>query len=231
MLAWVLIATAAGLAACGNNQALSTGADSQASGGSTAQVEAPAAEAPNPIQDTVVIPGERVGPVTSDTSRAELGEMFGEEVLIDQEIGVGEGFTEPGTVVDLDDGQQFSIIWQDEARSQPLMAKDFGPAWRTPEGLGVGTSLEALQKALGQFQLYGFGWDYEGTLVLENSDLDSYHGDLFLRVRPDSKAIADHDSAYKALMGDGVFASDNPNLMALQPQVYAMEVYLNPLSE
>lgn len=231
MLSLVLLTATVGLAACRNDETLSTGADYQSNGGSTAQVEAPTTEAEAPIQDTVVIPGERIGPVTSDTSRAELGEMFGEEVLIDQEIGVGEGFSEPGTVVDLGNGQQFSIIWQDEAGSQPLMAMDFGPAWTTPEGVGVGSSLGELQNALGQFQVYGFGWDYEGTLVLEGSNLDAYHGDLFLRMRPDSGAIADHDSAYKALMGDGVFASDNPNLEPLQPQVYAMEVYLNPLSE
>ncbi|PSB11298.1 hypothetical protein C7B76_23345 [filamentous cyanobacterium CCP2] len=144
---------------------------------------------------------------------------------------MGEGFTEPGTVVNLEGGRQFSIIWQDEARTQPLMGLDFGPAWKTPEGLGVGASLEQLSQVLGSFQLYGFGWDYEGTLVLEGSQLHEYQGDLYLRMRPDSTAIADHPDAYEALLGDAIFASDDPNLKVLQPQVYGMEVYLNPPSE
>lgn len=182
-------------------------------------------------EDRTVIPGERVGAVTPTTSRAELASLYDEETLKDEAVSVGEGFTEPGTVVAAGTDSTFTVIWTDESQSQPLRVIDFGPAWKTPEGIGLQTSFADLKAALGKFQLYGFGWDYGGTLVIEGSNLDRYHGNLFIRVQPDKAAIASHPDAYNALLGDQVFAADNPNLEPLSPQVYGMEVYLNSLSD
>ncbi|MBD2256560.1 hypothetical protein [Pseudanabaena sp. FACHB-2040] len=181
------------------------------------------------LQDTVVVPGERVGPIRPTTSRAELAELFGEEQLRDEEINVGEGFTEPGTVVDLGEDRRLTVVWTDDSRSKPLMAKDFGSDWKTPEGLGLGTSMAELKQELGDFELFGFGWDYGGSIVLENTALDEYHGDLFLRVRPSQATIEQHREAYEAVVGDAVFESTDPHMEPLEPVVYDMTVYLNPL--
>jgi hypothetical protein len=181
--------------------------------------------------DRIIIPGERVGAVTPTTSRAELAEIYGEDTLRDEAVSVGEGFTEPGTVVGTGTDSTFTVIWTDESQRQPLRVIDFGPAWKTPEGVGLQMSFADLKAALGKFQFYGFGWDYGGTLVIEGSNLDRYHGNLFIRVQPDKAAIAAHPEAYNALLGDQVFAADNPNLEPLSPQVYGMEVYLNSLSD
>jgi hypothetical protein len=51
------------------------------------------------LPDTMIVPGDRVGPITRDTSRDRLVELFGEAALTDTEVAVGEGFTESGTVV------------------------------------------------------------------------------------------------------------------------------------
>jgi hypothetical protein len=181
------------------------------------------------LSDTVVVPGKRVGPVTPTTSREDLVRLFGEDQLKDEEVNVGEGFTEPGTVVDLGEDRRFTLVWTDDTRSKPLMAKDFGPAWQTPEGLGMGTSMAELKQKLGAFELFGFGWDYGGSIVLEDTPLDEYHGELFLRVRPTQAAIAQHRAAYEALLGDGTFDSNDPHMEPLEPFVYDMTVYLNPL--
>ncbi|MEM8809191.1 MAG: hypothetical protein AAGF01_24485 [Cyanobacteria bacterium P01_G01_bin.38] len=200
-------------------------------------VAKPSAASPNAVSaptddralltDTAVIPGERVGPITRGTSRERLADLFGEDRLSDQPVDIGEGFTEPGTVVDLGPEQSFTIVWQDGSRSQPAVVRDFGPAWQTPEGLGVGTSFEELKTVLGAFQLYGFAWDYEGSLVFEDSQLDAYQGQLTLRVTPDPAAIATHKNAYQALVGDVLFSSNDPNLEPLDISVYEMIVYLN----
>ncbi len=178
-------------------------------------------------RDRTVIPGQRVGPVTSETSREDLVDLYGEDKLQDQAVPMGEGTTEPGTLVDLGPDQQFSIVWRDQAQTAPLLAKDFGPAWQTPEGLGVGVPYSTVQSVLGTFKLYGFAWDYEGSLVLEGSNLDQYYGDLLLRVRPSQASAAAYPQAYQALMGDALFAGDDPNLEPLDIQVYEMTVYLN----
>lgn len=182
---------------------------------------------PNASADTVVIPGERVGQVTATTSRQDLADLYGEAVLEDTDIPMGEGFTDPGTIVNLGPNQQFTVVWLDTSRSQPLMARDFGTAWKTPEGIGVGTSYAELQRVLGEFELYGFAWDYGGTLSLEGTNLDQYYGELLLRVNPSDAAAAEHPAEYEAVMGDRLFASTDPNFGPLDIAVDSMMVYLN----
>lgn len=238
----LLLAALLGLAACGGPA--TTEADTNTAGGGETTTT-PAEDAKSAANDNgqdgepgeqfatehTVIPGARIGPVTSETSREELAEIYGEDTLQDQPIAMGEGTTEPGTLVDLGPDQQFAIVWRDPTQTEPLLAKDFGPAWQTPEGLGVGVSYGTVKSVLGNFQLYGFEWDYEGSLVLEGSNLDQYYGDLLLRVRPSRESVEAHPKEYQAVLGDALFAGDDPNLEPLDIQVYDMTVYLNPLTE
>lgn len=189
--------------------------------------------APRPT-DYVVIPGERVGPITAATRRADLVAFYGTEALADRSIDIGEGFTEPGTVINAGSDHQVAVVWAETTSDgqplssgdrRPLMAKDFGAAWQTPEGLGVGSTHQTLQQILGRFQLYGFAWDYGGTVILEDTQLSQYDGYLWLRLAPSETAIAQHSNAYQAVMGDRLFASDNPNISTLNPSVYEMVVY------
>jgi hypothetical protein len=140
---------------------------------------------------------------------------------------MGEGFTEPGTIVNLNPEQRFTVIWLDAERSRPLLAKDFGPAWQTPEGLGVGVPYAKVQEVLGSFKIYGFAWDYSGSLALEGSKLDRYYGNLLLRVEPSEAAVAEHPEAFQAVIGDQLFPGEDPNLALLDISVYEMVVYLN----
>ena len=180
------------------------------------------------LEDVTIIPGEQVGPVTRQTSRTDLGDLFGEAALQDMQIPVGEGFTESGTIVNAGTEQAFSIIWVDESQTQPATIKDFGAAWQTSEGLKVGTSFTELQTVLGSFSLYGFGWDYEGTLVLAGSTLDQYDGLLILRLQPETAAIEQFPEAYQAVLGDKLLTSNDPNLLRLNLAVNEMIVYLTP---
>lgn len=182
----------------------------------------------NTLAAMMVVPGDRVGPVTRETSRTALAEMFGESALQDTEIPVGEGFTESGTIVNAGTDQAFSVIWVDDSQSRPATIKDFGSAWRTPEGIRIGMPYEELQTVLGTFTLYGFGWDYGGTVVLESSNLANYYGELILRLEPDLAAIEEQGTAFQAVQGDTLFASDNPNLPLLNLTIDEMIVYLNP---
>lgn len=192
----------------------------------------PTAEAARPAElDMTVVPGERVGPITATTSREELAEIFGEEALTDEDVAMGEGEVAAGTVVNLGEDRRLAVVWLDDARTEPLLVKDFGRAWTTPQGLGLGCNKTDLAAALGEYQLYGFGWDYAGTVMLENTQLDKYAGDLILRVRPTEAAIEARPEAYQALQGDTLFESDDPNLAQLEFTVYEMMVYLNAAGE
>ncbi len=183
-----------------------------------------APSAPGEYSDGLVVPGERVGPVTAQTSRADLANLYGEVALSDRPVSLGEGSTEMGTVVNPDTDQQFAVVWADAAQSRPRLIKDFGPAWQIPEGLRVGAPYAAVQAVLGDFDLYGFAWDYGGTIVLEGTALAQYDNMLWLRLAPSDNAIAAHLKVYEAMMGDGIFPSSDPNLTVLEPSVYEMVV-------
>lgn len=197
----------------------------------TPQAPAPTPIAPttDPLADTTVIPGQRVGPITPQTSRQDLSRLFGEAKLQDQDVGIGEGESEPGTRIELGPERSLSVVWADASRTQAIAVRQLGPAWRTPQGLGLGSSFADLQAQLGPFELFGFGWDYGGTVLLANTQLAQYQETLILRLYP-TQITADglQNADYKAVLGDGQFASTNPHMQALQPKVVDMVVRLAP---
>lgn len=195
--------------------------------GSAPPGSAPAVSQATPAQelDLQVVPGDRVGPVTANTNRQDLVTLFGAAQLRDQDVEIGEGMTEPGTVVNLGGDRNFTIIWTDASRSKIAVVRDFGAAWKTPQGIGLGSSFAELQQVLGEFQLYGFAWDYGGTLSLENSKLSQYDGLLILRVAPPA-AVSPDSAAYQAVLGDTLYPSSDPNFQTLNLSVNEMMVYL-----
>ncbi|HIK54839.1 MAG TPA: hypothetical protein IGS37_06720 [Synechococcales cyanobacterium M55_K2018_004] len=176
--------------------------------------------------DLQVVPGDRFGPVTPATTRDDLARWYGVERLTDEEIPIGEGETQPGTVVNLGETQSFTVVWTDENRTKVDHIRNPGSAWKTPQGIGIGTAFDTLQQQLGPFQLYGFAWDYSGTVVLKNSNLANYDGLLILRLAPAAEAIEQAKAQYEAVMGDTLYDSTNPNLPPLNLKVEEMIVYL-----
>ena len=180
------------------------------------------------LKDTLVIPGERVGPITKNTSRQELAKLFGASRLQDKTVFGAEGMGKfPATRVNLGQQRSFTVVWADEKRTKPDIIRDFGSAWKIPEGIGVGTSFAELRKQLGEFKLYGLAWDYSGTILLENTKLANYKGKLILQVAASPDAAKKHPRQYQAVMGDATFSSSNPNWQPLGITVQQMIVYLN----
>ncbi|XWK87220.1 MAG: hypothetical protein U7127_23955 [Phormidium sp.] len=180
------------------------------------------------LKDTLVIPGERVGSITKNTSRQELVKLFGASRLQDKTIFGPEGMGKfPATRVNLGQERSFTVVWTDEKRTKPATIRDFGSAWKTPQGIGIGTSLAELRKQLGEFKLYGLAWDYSGTILLENTKLSNYKGKLNLQVAPAPDAAKKFPRQYQAVLGDGTFSSSNPNWQPLGIRVERMIVDLD----
>jgi hypothetical protein len=181
------------------------------------------------LSETLIVPGERVGPVTPNTTRQDLAELFGEANLTDEEVNIGEGFTEPATRVKLEPEKSFSVVWADTNRTQPVEVRNLGREWQTPQGIGVGTPLSQLQETLGEFQLYGFAWDYGGTVVLEGTELAQYEDSLILRLQTAPNAAEKSPDDFQAVAGDDTFSSTNPHLQALDVEVGEIIVRLVPM--
>lgn len=191
-------------------------------------VSAPEAANSQAQLDTLIIPGERVGPVTRSTTHQDLSQLFGEKNLSNEEVSLGEGFTQPGTRVNLGEKRSFTVVWSDQTRTQPLEVRNFGRDWRTRQGIGIGTPLEELREKLGEFELYGFAWDYSGTVLLKGTKLDGYDGLLFLQLTTAPDAAQTSPNDYRAVLGDQTFSSTNSHLPPLDITVGEMVVRLAP---
>ncbi len=213
---------------CPNANSATKAAMSSAQASSVALTPTTAATKSDPLPGSLVIPGERVGPVTRNTTRQILGQWFGKSRLTDQSVNLGEGSTQPGTRVDLGSERSFTVIWSDRTRTKPIEVRNLGSAWQTPQGIRVGIPLNQLQQKLGLFQFFGFAWDYGGTVLLEGTKLAQYQKTLVLRLTTAPNAPERARNDYQAVMGDRKFSSTNPRLKSLGVKVGEMIVRLAP---
>ncbi|MDY6896970.1 MAG: hypothetical protein SWZ49_02695 [Cyanobacteriota bacterium] len=178
------------------------------------------------VNDSLIIPGKRIGAITSETTRTDLVQIYGESNLKDETILQAEGTVSvPATKVNQGKPDALTIFWKDEARKEILYIRGFGRQWKTPEGIGVGTSLSELRKILGEFQLTGFGWDYGGLVNFKDTNLSKYQGKLSLTLNPgDENVYGKYPKQYGAVSGDINLSSTNPNLEPLDVRVYQMTV-------
>jgi hypothetical protein len=183
--------------------------------------------------DWVVVPGERVGPVRASTTKNELIALFGAEVVKDGEIDVGEGEMHPGTLVYPDDpSRRLAITWERGNLKRIDVCyglRDGVCRWKTPQGVGIGTTLKEFEKLNGRpFKLAGFSWDYEGTIVSwEDGKLSHGFGDgrTYLRLRPaPARPGGNSQPEEDQVLGDRDYSSSHPAMQKLNPRVYQMIV-------
>ncbi|MDF5706482.1 MAG: hypothetical protein PUP90_02080 [Nostoc sp. S4] len=184
------------------------------------------------LTDTLIVPGERVGSITRTTTKQDLVKLFGASRLVDQTISGAEGIGSfAATQLNLDRGRSLLVVWSDNTRTKPLDVRNLGSAWKTREGIGVGTPLSELRQKLGNFKLYGLAWDYGGTILLDSSKLSRYQGKLILRVDAAANASEKYPNHYQAVSGDGTFSSSNPHWKPLGIKLAEIIVVLNPSQE
>lgn len=203
--------------------------ESQPSGGpatSTRQVSAPPPKArPAVSQSLLIEPGVRLGKILATTSEQELRKVYGASNVEPGDIYLGEGETQPGTILFKGDKKrELRILWFDEGeRRLPNRIEVIGTAWHTKEGVRLGTTLARLAELNdGPFTLAGFGWDYGGTVTSWRGGLLESRltrkGRVLLRLQPVGGA---YDAA---LVGDSLFPSSNKQMARLNPAVAQMLV-------
>lgn len=118
-------------------------------------------------RDRTIVPGQRAGAITADTTLADLIRIYGKANVRERQIGVGEGETEAGAVIYPETSAELMIIWAEPRRTvRVVQTYRKGSPWRTARGIGIGSTLAQVEKANGRhFTLAGFGWDYGGRTV------------------------------------------------------------------
>jgi hypothetical protein len=197
--------------------------------------------------DWLIIPGERIGPITAQTSEEEIIKIFGIANVRREDIGVGEGETLPGTVIYPKDlRRRLAILWKDEkTRKAPTEARLYGRSsvWKTKNGISLGSPLKEIEKLNGKpFILMGFAWDYGGTIIdcnhgrlkeigcIRKTSSSTEGRNIILRLAPeaefDGNGEFDGNKDYEAVLGDQEFSSAHPSMQKLNPRVYEITVVL-----
>lgn len=110
------------------------------------------------------------GPFSLYSSEETLISYYGRENVSRGTIDVGEGESEQGTILfAASPNRRIEILWNDPLRRRDLrMIRLRGEvdAWSAFPGVRIGQTLAEVERLnRGAFTLYGFAWDYGGTVA------------------------------------------------------------------
>lgn len=122
---------------------------------------------------------EGVAGIARGTTRQELALVFDGARMEETTENLGEGQYLSVTVIYPGTDYELAVFWNEEGT--PMEVRMRGGYWRTPEGIGLGSTLTELEEAVGGFELLGYAWDNEGYALLWDTP---YEG-LFIRLLPE----------------------------------------------
>lgn len=183
--------------------------------------------------DWLIVPGERVGPVTAGSSEADLRREFGDGAVVRAEIRVAENQSWPGVEILSDrPGESLAVIWRrkDGVLWWPMRVipcfratAASGCRWRAAFDVGIGTDVRDLERLNGKpFSLYlpdgGARWT---TPLWEGGQLEASLGpDLEL----DFNAV--EGTCEKVYCGGGYYLSSRDPLTSRGQRITRMSVSL-----
>jgi hypothetical protein len=178
-----------------------------------------------------------VGQIHRLTTKKELILHYGVKNIVDDNIPIGEGDEEPGTVVfPKDPARKLEILWYDpnnQSLPKAIFISGIKSKWHLENGITLGTTLLELEKLNGKpFVLTGFGWDYSGTIIeWKNGNLKKILGDLrppenrkvLLRLGQNNENLVTKKES-RSVGSDRPFSSGHPVMQKLNPAVYEIEI-------
>lgn len=179
---------------------------------------------PNPENpDWVIIPGSRVGAITSKCTLADMARAYGESnVRLKRDAGA------IAIVLFPDDSlRRIEIAVSDTINlryPKSVTIRGSQSVWHTATGVTLGTTVDELQKLNAKpFEFNGFGWDYGGQIV-------NWHGgamarDTSIAIRLDALHLFDN-KPYRSVMGDKKVSSSNRLARELRPYVGQIDIHL-----
>lgn len=186
--------------------------------------------------DFLVIPGEKVGKIKADSDENDLLDAYGPANVIRHDtIYTAEGDYEIGTTLYKGTPDETAVLWTDSAKQarpsavklilnvDPASAKTRGKSrWKTANGVRLGLTISEIEKLNGKpFKLYGFEWDFGGSVTdWQKGKLQAPGKEMYLTM---SFGYTDPSPAQQAAIGkvsgDAEFLSSNPAMRQLNPIV------------
>jgi hypothetical protein len=157
----------------------------------------------------------------ANATGASLERRFGAANVVQQNIPGGEGEEAPGTVLFPNDpSRRVEIFWNDtSSRISPASITISGTQgqrsqWTGPHNLTLGESMADVEHANGgAFTLYGFEWDYGGTVTDWRGGALAPDDNCHVHVGFQPTGDAGRAS------GDTAFRSDSAEMRAANPYV------------
>lgn len=187
--------------------------------------------APAFAQDQLPAVLDCTGPFARNADERTLAQVFGAANVERANVAVGEGNTEPGTVIFAKDpAKRIDILWHDAYSRPNVVIIRNGSTWPVAvTGLDKpvvnGTTLTEIEAMNGRpFTLTGFGWDLGGyTNGWNGGRLDKPVGGCNLSVRFDPASDAPGDALDK-VNGDVEFSSTDPDMRQTRSVVIEIEL-------
>jgi hypothetical protein len=177
------------------------------------------------------------GPFAPTTTPEVLAAAFGAANVTTEDINLGEGQFEEGTVLfSKSADERLVILWTGgitHGRPRTLSIRGEKSRWRTSGGLTLGASLQAVERLNRRpFRLVGFRWDYGGTTMNWSGGLLAWRVDdpcrIHARFAPLQNAAGEFAPGAEKLLaqvsGERQFSSGHPAVQALNPVVHEIFV-------
>jgi hypothetical protein len=192
-----------------------------------------------PVDDWLIIPNVRVGPMTAWSTEQSLREAFGEKSVktfrVDDEIVTNRLTT---LVFQNDLTRAIGVSWAGNGKQKHPETVSFcfglygvAGAWRTKSGIGCGTTLSQLEDLNGRpFVLTGYYRDSSGSsgtvISWQGGRLEQElgpKGAFEISLAPDDKHWWEKlTGAERAFLKKDRILSDDPMIQGLMPVVYSM---------
>lgn len=171
----------------------------------------PKTEAP-PFEPTVTLQG--VGFIGHETKKKVIEKRLGKDAVADYQFDQGEGNFLPGLQVL--GGTPWELLLQTDGETIERI-QIVGEGYQLGNGLHVGSTFDELKRALGEFEMFGWGWDYGGTLAVEPPKKSGYQ--LAVRTEPAKDRKWSKKAREVLRGGDRKFASSHEAMAELNPHV------------
>jgi len=176
--------------------------------------------------DRNIIPNERVGLITSSTTKSALNKLYDKGNIREYVVFSYEGFDIKGTEVIFDNtADNITIEWNDGNLTPKIIRiKNPNSNWKTKEGVGIGSTIKEVEKANGKpFTIYGYEIDAYLAGTVKNWNSGNLQG-LNLQFKITKEIPVE---VYMKMMGDRGILSNNPLLEKAGLQVENITVGFN----
>ena len=172
--------------------------------------------------DWLIVPGQRLGPITASTSRARLPALLPGAKFEDTEE-VSEDHTKTAITNVSGGAADMTVYWSTAKRSRitQIVLRSPDAKWRTSDGIRVGMPVSELARLNGApLTFSGFGWEFGGMI-------EEWHGGKLEKMPLPLTLGPTQQTGGNELFGDGVkIRSDDARAAKAAVAVESITVHL-----